>query len=132
MRLNFFAIYKKNEKKKTKKIRPYKTTFPILTGVALTSHSLSFSRSLFLSLFLTSCRTSACLLLLHQGPFPPPYQLSVLAGPAAPTVHLPHPVPVWPTEVLVKTLRVALGSINKRRWNTDVYCSKQSLIVTNQ
>lgn len=36
MRLNFFAIYKKKKKKKTKKFRPCKTTFPILTGVALT------------------------------------------------------------------------------------------------
>lgn len=52
MRLNFFAIYKKKEKKKTKKFRPYKTTFPILTGVALTSHSLSFSLPLSLSLSL--------------------------------------------------------------------------------
>lgn len=41
MRLNFFAIYKK-KKENRKKFRPYKTTFPILTGVALTL-SLSYS-----------------------------------------------------------------------------------------
>lgn len=40
MRLNFFAIYKKKENRK--KFRPRKTTFPILTGVALTL-SLSYS-----------------------------------------------------------------------------------------
>lgn len=42
MRLNFFAIYKKKKKENRKKFRPYKTTFPILTGVALTL-SLSYS-----------------------------------------------------------------------------------------
>lgn len=41
MRLNFFAIYKKKNENR-KKFRPRKTTFPILTGVALTL-SLSYS-----------------------------------------------------------------------------------------
>lgn len=44
MRLNFLPFTKKKKKKKEnrKKFRPCKTTFPILTGVALTL-SLSYS-----------------------------------------------------------------------------------------
>lgn len=65
MRLNFFAILK-NKTKKTQKankvrIKLANPTFPMLTGVL----------SLFLSLLLTSCRTSACIFLSIRGPFPP-------------------------------------------------------------
>lgn len=69
MRLNFFAIYKK--KIKQKKIQTLQNHIPHFNGRC--SHSLS------LLLLLTSCRTSACLFLLHQGPLPPPVSLSVLA-----------------------------------------------------
>lgn len=59
MRLNFFAIYKK-KKRKQKKIQTLQNHIPHFNGRC--SHSLS------LLLLLTSCRTSACLFLLHQGP----------------------------------------------------------------
>lgn len=66
MRRNFFAIKNKTkaDKKKANRIvtKLAKTNIPHVNGRAL---------SLFLSLLLTSCRTSACIFLLHQGsPFP--------------------------------------------------------------
>lgn len=66
MRLNFlpFTKKKKKEKRKQKKIQTLQNHIPHFNGRR--SHSLS------LFLLLTSCRTSACLFLLHQGPLPPP------------------------------------------------------------
>lgn len=79
MRLNFFAIYKKKIIKQ-KKIPTLQNHIPHFNGRC--SHSLS------LLLLLTSCRTSACLFLLHQGPLPPPVStFSAGQNPAASSTH---------------------------------------------
>lgn len=78
---------KERKEKRKQKIQTLQNYIPHFNGrcshfthsISLPLPPFSLCLSLSLSLFLTSCRTSACLLLLHQGPFPPPCQLSVLA-----------------------------------------------------
>lgn len=105
MRLNFFAIYKKSEK--MKKLKPCKPTFPIGTGVAL---------ALSLLLLLTSCRTSACIFLLHQGPLPPPCQVAVLATPRPTLLLIVRPS----IDVIIKCFSENFGdSFNKTNRPTN-------------
>lgn len=109
MRLNFFAIYKK--KRKQKKIQTPQNHIPHFNGRC--SHSLS------LLLLLTSCRTSACLFLLHQGPLPPPVStFSAGRNLAISSIHSTrHSIDVI-QNVSVKTLETVLTKpINQQQKN---------------